>query len=484
MGDNRPKTPERPDIYAIPFRQRFGGRTPAHTQRIVIILLVVISALAAGALLLFGPLDVMAIPLIIVTGIAIMAYPMVGLVLYVILSFVRPADFYPALNAIPLAKAIGGVTLVAVFLKHMLTKDLIFNARQTYLLLAFAGALVLSIPLSFWPSHSIDVTEDFLKIIIFYFTFINIVRDYRSLRRISLVAVIGTLFLGLFIIRSFLAGELRAGVAESNMFDANDVAQLLVTALPFCLFWNSGPVKTPLGRLMMWGTMAFLTVTAIMTTSRGALLGLFVVYFVLFSGRQSLLTKIIKFTAIAAFGFLLMTILPSQMSNRFRTIETYQQDESAMHRLYAWKAGLHMLAARPLTGVGAGCFGVAYGTAFRPGGESDTRWMAPHNSIVQVAAETGVVGLTMFMAMIIYSLRKINGVISGDKRLDDVSRIYTASFLGFLTCAMFLTQAMNFMLYFLVAASVTIARLESVRVADETSKGHQLLPPLQKPSAG
>lgn len=464
------------EIYATPFRDRRGGQTPANTYRIAIVLLVIASIILAGALLLFSPTIVVAIPLILVSGIAIMAYPELGLVLYIILNFVRPADFYPALAAVPLAKAIGGVTLIAVVLKHLMTKDLIFKVRQTYLLLAFAGALILSIPLSFWPSHSIDVTQDFIKIIVFYFIFINIVRDYSRLRLISLVTVVSAMFLGLFIIRSYLSGELRAGVAQSAMFDANDVAQLLVTALPFCLFWNMGRIKTPFGKIMAWGSMAFLTMTAILTSSRGALLGLFVVYFILFSGRQSLLMKALKFTVIGAVGFLLISVLPSQIVSRYRTLGTYQQDESAMHRIYAWKAGMHMVAARPLTGVGIGCFGVAYGTAFRPGGDSATRWMAPHNTFVQVAAETGVIGFTIFVAMIVLTLRQIIKVPPDDRQLADISRIFLASLCGFLTCAVFLTQALNFMLYFLVAASVTIARLS---VSHETELPPADIEPLE-----
>jgi len=481
MAENPQHPDNRPDIYATPFRRRLAERTPANTYRIVLVLLVVVSILSAAALLEFAPLEVIAIPLIAIAGIAILAYPMLGLVLYIMLSFIRPADFYPALNALPLAKAVGGVTLIAVVLKHILTKDLIYNVRQTYLLLGFIGTLLLSIPLSFWPSHSIDVTQDFGKIVIFYFIFINIVRDYRSLRRISLVTVMCALFLGLFIVRSYLSGELRAGVAESTMFDANDVAQLLVTALPFCLFWNSGPVKTPLGKLLMWGSMAFLTITTMMTTSRGALLGLFVVYFVLFSGRQSLLMKITKFTAIAAVGFLLMIILPSQMANRYRTLGTYQQDESAMHRIYAWKAGMNMVASRPLTGVGIGCFGVAYGTSFRPGGDSATRWMAPHNSFVQVAAETGLIGFIIFISMIFYSIRQIGRTPPNDPPLATTSRVFTASFLGFLTCALFLTQALNFMLYFLVAASVTIPRLGAEWSAKEDADSDRVQQPQPQP---
>ncbi|RKY56776.1 MAG: hypothetical protein DRP96_10880, partial [Candidatus Neomarinimicrobiota bacterium] len=72
--------------------------------------------------------------------------PKIGLVLFVILSLIRPADTFPILAAIPLAKLIGGLTLISIILKYIMTKKIVLGSRQMLLLLVFSSTLFISVP--------------------------------------------------------------------------------------------------------------------------------------------------------------------------------------------------------------------------------------------------------------------------------------------------------------------------------------------------
>ncbi len=149
-----------------------------------------------------------------------------------------------------------------------------------------------------------------------------------------------------------------------------------------------------MGWLLHWGTIAVLSIGVISTGSRGGLLGLVAVMFVyLLRGRNKAAGVIVLVLA----ALLFVALVPSNVNERYMTIGEYQQDDSAMGRIYAWKAGLKMMATRPLTGVGVGCFETAFGTHYRPPGFNSNRWIAPHNTLVQIGGETGVIGLAVYL---------------------------------------------------------------------------------------
>jgi len=87
--------------------------------------------------------------------------------------------------------------------------------------------------------------------------------------------------------------------------------------------------------------------------------------------------------------------LPPQYQQRYSSITKSERDESSENRIDAWKKGARMLSDRPLFGVGAGCFGFAHADRYSQGrGKS---YLNAHNLVVQVFAETGLVGGVTFI---------------------------------------------------------------------------------------
>ncbi len=431
-------------------------------KHLLYLFIILISSILSIALLLFDGKIILGVVIVIISSIFIIKYPIIGLIEFIILSFIRPTDIYPALQAIPLAKLVGGLTLVAIVIKNIRTRDFILGSKYFYLLLGFALTLFISIPLSYWPSTSLQVSIDFLKIILFYLIFVNIVKKWSYFRTVSIVALLCILVLCFSTIQTFLAGNIRAfSIIGGGLSDANDVALIMVTAIPFAAYWKIGKLNKYSGLILYWSTITFLMVGIILTQSRGGFLGLGAVMFShLIRGRNKIL-GIFAFVFIIA---LILLIITSEFSSRYSTIGNYEQDASSMGRIYAWKAGINMMISRPFTGVGIGSFEIAFGTDFRPAGFTSNKWMAPHNTLVQVGGETGLLGLGIFMYLYFLCLYQINhlkpagGRISKE-RISKTKDIIFSALIGYGVCAFFLTQALSYILYFLIASTVSIIEI-------------------------
>lgn len=88
-------------------------------------------------------------------------------------------------------------------------------------------------------------------------------------------------------------------------------------------------------------------------------------------------------------------------------------DIGRIDREYMWKAAIGMIRDRPVLGHGLNTFMANY-LRYRVGGEAQPRYA--HNCYLQVAAETGLVGLVTFLALLallcvrlITSLRRLKG---------------------------------------------------------------------------
>ncbi|MCP4633955.1 MAG: hypothetical protein GY855_13605 [candidate division Zixibacteria bacterium] len=442
------------------FREQYTTRIqPKHVWGFIFVITTI--GLAAAALIINGVV-LIALVLSLISAVAIIVNPIYGLILFVVLNFIRPSDFIPGLEAIPLAKMIGGGTLLALILKHIRTKDILFKYRQTYLLFIFTIILFLSVPLSLWPTDSYKDALDFTKIILFYLIFINTVRSLSRLRMISLVALGSIMVLAYSVIKSYLAGDFRAAATiGSGLYgDANDVALTLVTALPFAVFLKGSKLKDAFKNLLYWGIIAVMVTAVITTQSRGGMLGLIAVLFVIFTKGKNKFKGILVLTVI---GMLIFAFMPSDIGERYSTISTYDEDASAMNRIYAWQAGIKMMIAHPFTGVGLGQFETGF-SIYKPAAYHAARWMSPHNTWIQIAGETGVFGVIIWSWLFIYCFLELKrlkpeGLPEDKKRISNARDIILASLIGFGVCAFFLTQALNYMFYFLVAASVCLKNI-------------------------
>jgi probable O-glycosylation ligase (exosortase A-associated) len=147
-------------------------------------------------------------------------------------------------------------------------------------------------------------------------------------------------------------------------------------------------------RLGLTGAMLTSGVSIVGTYSRGALLAVVAMGFVFWmKSRRRLVLGIVG--AIAVFAAVAAT--PTKWFDRMNTIETYEEDKSAMDRIEIWTHMYRIALDRPIVGGG---FEIATDTSFYAKYRTDLTWgRSPHSAYFEVLGEHGFVGLAIYLGL-------------------------------------------------------------------------------------
>jgi probable O-glycosylation ligase (exosortase A-associated) len=129
--------------------------------------------------------------------------------------------------------------------------------------------------------------------------------------------------------------------------------------------------------------------------SRGALLGGAAMLTMLWLRSRSKLVTLIGLVIVA--GSMLM-FMPQQWFDRMGTINTYEQDDSALGRINAWNFAYNLAKDRPITGGGFEAFTPELFLRYAP---NPTDFHDAHSIYFEVLAEHGFVGLFLFLGLAI-----------------------------------------------------------------------------------
>ncbi|HEU0026381.1 MAG TPA: O-antigen ligase family protein [Ktedonobacterales bacterium] len=184
----------------------------------------------------------------------------------------------------------------------------------------------------------------------------------------------------------------------------------LPVALALALFG-----RDPRMRWVAGGSSMLLLFALYLANSRGALLGLVAAVIVIVAvgwrlERQAAILAAIgaPLVAIAWVTHLIPLSVQDKLLAQFRindvslTAQVNDANFSTIERLAHWVAGLRMFAAHPILGVGAGNYSAAYQHYKIPGW--DESLTHAHNYYINVAAETGALGLLAFLALVCAAL--------------------------------------------------------------------------------
>ncbi|OQW88762.1 MAG: hypothetical protein BWK72_07345 [Rhodoferax ferrireducens] len=177
------------------------------------------------------------------------------------------------------------------------------------------------------------------------------------------------------------------------------VATLLVISAPIALLGMFAVT----GRAMqvVFGTAAVVMVGALALTQNRAAAVAFgsVLLFLLWQQRRTAIGKWLAVMVLLAVVAALL--VPNRYTDRFKAVvnpaqvhATASLDRStANERLQLWSAGLQMAMHQPLVGVGPGNYPAMLGL-YEPG----KGMLAAHSNYVQMLAETGFLGLVLYLA--------------------------------------------------------------------------------------
>ena len=150
-----------------------------------------------------------------------------------------------------------------------------------------------------------------------------------------------------------------------------------------------------------------------------ALVGLVVLGFIVMRQKTAAVRGVVSFAVVV---FIVMVLSYSWMAGRDFAGEMARQ--SLIVRGELVRAGVHVIATRPLFGIGLDRFFLLVGEFASP--ELRALWqgrMNPHNDFLRFAAELGLVGLTLFIWILVGAGRRTWAALQGtrDARLAGVA---------------------------------------------------------------
>ncbi|HSK21710.1 MAG TPA: O-antigen ligase family protein [Egicoccus sp.] len=190
----------------------------------------------------------------------------------------------------------------------------------------------------------------------------------------------------------------RAGLDSARYsvgdFNPNDLAQILLVGLPVATYLGIHHPRRAV-RLLAWVYLPLGSVANLLTGSRQALVVLPLALLLVPIGVRRLSPAARVTTGVVAVASLLVVVVlvPAPTMTRLLSVGTEFGDGGLGGRALLWSSALDAVADEPVTGVGAGSLGRLI--------QRDVGYTAgAHNSLLSVAAELGMVGLALFLAVL------------------------------------------------------------------------------------
>ena len=344
---------------------------------------------------------------------------------------------------------------------------------------------------TFWAADQRPVFEGviaLLKILLVVLTVVALTTEVRTLRMAvwSLIiagGVLAVLSIQQHVTGSFdqdyfgfakapmrnIAGDTEAPRVAGPIGEPNSFAQMMVVVVPLALERLVNERRRVV-RLAAAGAAVACGTTTILTFSRGALLSL-VVVLGLFVVRHP--PRIRHVVITGALLLALVPLLPSAYTARATSVMEVlpgsgrpSGDEVIQARSTLMTIAVDMVRDHPLLGVGLGNYVVNFPEYNRRHGLPPYLGMAPHNLYLEIAAETGLVGLGLWSLIVLSAFR---GLTTAKRRSDDaegedlkgLAEGLGLALVGFLVNSLFLHGSYPMAFWLLVALSLAAGQVRS-----------------------
>ena len=413
-------------------------------------------------------------------NIGAMFNPTYGVLLYILIYHLNPETQWWGANVrafelrtsflIALSTSIGTLISWKRFRRGESQFPLMYVLMLAFLLYCFLVSMTGLQPLG--SEHSRMRIDKLMRISIFVFLLIRIVRTTVQFRWLLWSWMAGTIYIGYQAwsgVGGMESGRLssRLGGADFNQSSGLAAHMVPMTAIAGFLFFSS---HTKRGRVFALLAAAFAINTIIMTRTRNALPGLVVlILFGLLRLPKGMRVKC--FMGIAVGLFLSMQLTDDGWWARMATLKNPGEDRSISLRFEYWNAAVKMAADYPW-GVGVGHYrnlAPKYVTGLAIG-------RSAHSTYFQCLAELGYPGLMLYLLVIaaaIYHLERARWsgknweAIAGTDpalatELREVHLLATANevaLCGFLVCAAFTSRLWVEGLWILMAMSCCLQNI-------------------------
>lgn len=374
-----------------------------------------------------------------------------ALVLFSLIYWIRPEDFIPGLDVIPIGKIAGGLALFALIFvvppqqRHKLTLEL-------KVLLLLLGQMLLCIPFASWSGGAFDaVVNKFSKGVIVAILIYMVVTSVKELRRLLAIqaGTVAVITVASVIIHRTEWGRLM-GIQKGILENPNDLAINIAINFPLCVAFLFAAKSVP--RKMFWVIgLLFMSWGVVATYSRSGLLAMMVTVAICIwefgiRGKRTMVLVSAVATAVIGLGVIIATphYLTRIESMVRGNIEGSGDRGSLAAREELLKESVILMFKHPVFGVGPGNFPSYTQT-----------WRVVHNTYTELGAEAGLLGLFLFTLLLGLSLRKIKRVrkLPGYQSSQDIplwTSALWAAMAAYIAGAMFASTEYNLFPYFMV----------------------------------
>jgi len=341
----------------------------------------------------------------------------------------------------PFAMIIGVVTIFAILISKE-PKRLPLVPPVAVLLLLIVWMTITTAVFSLFPELAWPKWEKVMKIQLFIFLTLIVMQSQERIRSLVLVATLSIAYFGIkggIYTIAHGGGGMVLGPDGGFISGNTEIALALTVTLPL-MRWLQLQTTRPWLKHAISISMVLIAISILGSQSRGGFLALgAMITFLWLKSRK----KIVLGVVLAALAATLFSAMPDTWHKKMDTIETYEQDSSAMGRIGAWRFATNLAKDRPIGGGGFDTFERRAYDRYAP----TERALDPHSIWFQVLAEHGFVGLGLFVLLWIVSWRTGSQIIRiGRNRPDltwarDLAAMIQAALIGYWVGGTFLGLA-------------------------------------------
>jgi putative inorganic carbon (hco3(-)) transporter len=415
-----------------------------------------------------------------------------GLLLLTFITYTRFSDIAVHIYHAPsIAKSFIVILLIGVFIRWIVTQE---EPRGLFLptVLVIAYGLVGFTSLLYAPDQQavIDSLSNYVKDALIALVVVALLKKPYQFRNVIYTLLIVGVFIGTISVHQYVTGsytndyggfavaEYMNIIGETNGYrlsgpvgDPNFFAQVMVV-LALLGVERLLHEKNWFWKIMAGWAAAASTLTVVFTFSRGTTIAL-VLALIIFFWIYKL--KPAQLLVIVTLGIAMLMFAPPTYYQRILSIAdvlptsggeiNLHKDRAiqgrASENLTAWV----MLMDRPLTGVGLNNFTYLYQDYTKTLGLAPSaNNRSPHNLYLEVAAETGVIGLAVFLIMIFLAMRSVlyarrRFITAGMEEYANLATGFAIAFGGYLLAALFVHAAYPRYFYLLIGIAFALPNL-------------------------
>lgn len=412
--------------------------------------------------------------------------PEVGLQVFLLITYIRLSDvaieYY---NAPSIARGMVALLVVAVGLRWAIYRKLPVGwLKATVLILAYGVVIFGSLFYAANWEQAQLAASDYWKDGLIAILLVILIQNKGAFRRAIWTLIFAGIFMGSLSVHQYITGNFSSiygGFAESPLLnivsgteghrvggplgDPNFYAQILIVILPLAISRTFYETKMPL-RILAGFASLVIGMSIVFTFSRGGLIALIICLVALIVYQPPRFRAIFIIIGVL---WVVLLLLPPTYKSRMGTLTNLNESPAAENsfrgRVSEMLSAWYMFRDNPILGVGANNYPIYYQDYSRQIGlDPRAENREPHNLYLEVAAETGLVGLIVFGVILYTVFSTIHNarqrlMQTGDVDLRRIVESFSAGAIGYLAAALFIHGAYPRYLWVLVGLALSLTQI-------------------------